>query len=156
MAVVSRALSLAVLVAILAALPASGVTTAPRASFTDVEDEVMCVVCGVPLNIAEAPQADRERAYIRRLIKPGKTKSQIRQALVEQLGPRVLGLPSARGFSLAAYLVPLVAAALAIASVAAAARRWRHNAVRQRPGTSPPITVADDKRLDAELQDFDR
>ena len=33
----------------------------PRTSLNDVEDEVMCVVCGVPLNIAESP-AGRPRA----------------------------------------------------------------------------------------------
>lgn len=155
-AVASRALSVAVLVAILASLPASAVAIAPRASFTDVEDEVMCVVCGVPLNIAEAPQADRERAYIRRLIERGRTKNQIKQALVAQLGPRVLGLPRARGFNLAAYLVPLIAVALAITAVTAATRRWRGDPGQLTPGVADPISSADSERLEAELRDFDR
>ena len=154
--VASRALPVAVLVSLLAVLPASAVAIASRASFTDIEDEVMCVVCGVPLNIAEAPQADRERAYIRRLIKRGKTKSQIKQALVEQLGPRVLGLPSASGFSLAAYLVPLIGTVVAIAAIFAAAGHWRRNADQHEPRGPQPITVADRKRLEADLRDFDR
>ena len=34
----------------------------PRADFNDVEDEVMCDTCNVPLDIAESPRADQERA----------------------------------------------------------------------------------------------
>ena len=52
------AASLVVLVALAAAAPAGA---APRTTLPDVEDEVMCVVCGTPLNLAQAPQADRER-----------------------------------------------------------------------------------------------
>ena len=69
------ALALA-LVAVLA-LAAAPAHAAPSASLTDIEDEVMCVVCNVPLNVAESPQADRERALIRSLIAQGKTKPQI-------------------------------------------------------------------------------
>ena len=37
----------------------------PKTTLGDVEDEVMCPVCGTPLGLAtEAPQAERERALI--------------------------------------------------------------------------------------------
>src|SRR5437870_3127009 len=119
----ARPLVVTAVVAIAATFPAGAGAVAPRASFTDVEDEVICVVCGVPLNIAEAPQADRERAYIRRLIAEGKTKAQIKRALVRQFGPEVL--PAERGLSLSGYLLPIIAAALGVAALAAAGRRWR-------------------------------
>ena len=46
----------------------------------------MCVVCGVPLNEAtDAPQANRERAEIRRLIARGETKAQVKRALARHL-----------------------------------------------------------------------
>ena len=48
---------------------------APSASLPDIEDEVMCVVCGVVLEHAiDAPQAQQERELIRRLIAQGLTK----------------------------------------------------------------------------------
>ena len=40
----------------------------PRASLPDIEDEVMCVECGTPLNLSNAPVADREREFIEREI----------------------------------------------------------------------------------------
>ena len=46
-------------------------TTQPRASLTDIENDVMCVACHEPLAVAQSPQADSERAYIRRLIAQG-------------------------------------------------------------------------------------
>jgi len=61
----TRLLALLVLIAVLAAPVRAA---APRASLVDIEDEVMCVTCKIPLNIAESPQATRERDLIRRLI----------------------------------------------------------------------------------------
>ena len=40
------------LLAMLALAPAAALGAQPRASFNDVEDEVMCDTCNVPLNIA--------------------------------------------------------------------------------------------------------
>ncbi len=57
---------------------------APRASLTDIENEVMCVSCKEPLAVAQSPQADAERNFIRGLIARGETKPQIERALVDQ------------------------------------------------------------------------
>ena len=46
---IARLLAVLTVVALVAAPSASA--AAPRASFNDLEDEVMCDVCGVPLNI---------------------------------------------------------------------------------------------------------
>jgi nitrous oxide reductase accessory protein NosL len=61
---------LAVLAVVLAtaAAAAAPALAASDTSVTDISDEVMCVVCGVPLNVAGGPQADRERAHIQDLI----------------------------------------------------------------------------------------
>ena len=37
----------------------------PKTTLPDVEDEVMCPVCGTALNLSSSPQADRERVFIR-------------------------------------------------------------------------------------------
>ena len=67
----------------------------------------MCVTCKVALDESQSPQADREREYILSLIDEGKDEAEIKRSLVAQYGPTVLGLPSAHGFDLAVYLVPL-------------------------------------------------
>ena len=73
-------------VALLLLAPAAA--ACPRTSLGDVENEVMCPVCGTPLNLAEeAPQAERERAFIQREIDRCRSKDQIKRALVAQYGP---------------------------------------------------------------------
>jgi cytochrome c-type biogenesis protein CcmH len=145
-----------------AALAPAAVAAAPhpRASLPDVEDEVMCIVCGVPLNEAtDAPQANRERAEIRRLIAQGKTKQQIKRALVDEFGPEVLGLPERKGFNLAAYLVPIAVVAAALLALALLLPRW----LRRRSGPAgtaekqdeADLDPVDARRLDQDLARYD-
>ena len=69
---------------------------ATRASFTQIEDEVMCVVCHEPLAVAQSPEAFQERDYIRGLILQGKSRREIENDLVQQYGPAVLAKPPVR------------------------------------------------------------
>ena len=113
------------LLALVAVLAVASPALAKPASFADVEDEVMCVSCNVALNVAESPQADAERRYIRDLIAKGYDKQQVKAALVRQYGDNVLALPKSKGFNWVAYLVPIgLIAALAVA-LAFGLRRWR-------------------------------
>jgi cytochrome c-type biogenesis protein CcmH/NrfF len=92
----------------LALAPAAG--ACPRTTLGDVEDEVMCPVCGTPLSTAtEAPQAQRERELIVRLIDRCRSKEQIKATLAAEFGEDVLALPDDEGFDLAAYVVPALA-----------------------------------------------
>jgi cytochrome c-type biogenesis protein CcmH len=129
---------------------------APRTTLNDVEDEVMCVACNVPLNIAEAPQADRERAEIRRLVAQGLTKEQVKQRLEAIYGPNVLALPSSSGFNLAAYLVPVALVAAMLAAAGFAVARWRRRTPGEAPGSRdagdvPPLDPAEERRLEDDL-----
>ena len=148
-------LALAALLA-LAVLAPGAMAAAPSASLTDIEDEVMCLECGTALNVSNSAVADQEREFIAALIAQGKSKQEVKDALVAEYGPRVLAEPSDGGFELTAWLVPLVAGAVALALVAAAARRWR----RVRPAAAvrgdPALAPDDERRLDAELAAFDR
>jgi cytochrome c-type biogenesis protein CcmH/NrfF len=134
---------------------------ASRTSLPAIERQVMCVTCKIPLNVAQSAQADRERAYIQSLINRGDTESQIKQALVGQYGSTVLALPSAHGFDLAAYLVPLAAVLVLVVTLAVLLPRWRRQArarsTARLPGQSPapPLSSADAARLDADLAQFD-
>src|SRR6202171_1866384 len=57
---------------------------AVRPSLPTIERQVMCVTCKIPLNVAQSPQADRERAFIQSLIEEGQSEAQIKRALVGQ------------------------------------------------------------------------
>lgn len=156
-------LALAALVACAnAAPPASvgaGVAQAdtPRVSLPQIERQVMCVTCKIPLNVAQSPQADRERAFIQSLIDAGRSEAEIKDALVGQYGHTALALPSDSGFDATAYLVPLAALLALLATLAVLLPRWRRRA-RARAhelGPAPALNAADAHRLEADLERFD-
>jgi cytochrome c-type biogenesis protein CcmH len=132
---------------------------APKTTLPDVEDEVMCPICGTALNLSFSPQADRERAYIRREIAAGKTKDQIKGDLVAQYGTQVLAEPPKSGFDLAAWLVPGAALLIAVIAIAIGLRRWRRAGRRAEEAPSsaddPPLDPSDAERLDADLARYD-
>ena len=131
------------LVLLLALLLAPAALAAePKTTLPDVEDEVMCVECGTALNVSTSPVADREREFIRRRIAEGKSKPEIKAALVEEYGPKVLAVPEGGGFDVAAWLVPGLLSLIALIGVGVAAVRWRD--------------PDDRRRLDADLAAFDR
>jgi cytochrome c-type biogenesis protein CcmH/NrfF len=156
---VTRWLAVLVAVAVVGASASQALAAGcPKTTLADLEDEVMCLACSVPLALADAPQAARERAFIAQLAARCESKQQIEAALVAQYGPRVLALPKASGFRLTAYLVPALVALLAAAGLAVAATRWRRRArASPRPLlASTPIDPAHAARIDAELERFRR
>jgi cytochrome c-type biogenesis protein CcmH len=127
----------------------------PRTSLGDIEDEVMCPVCGTPLGLAsEAPQADRERAFIQRQVDSCKSKDEIKQALVAEFGDSVLALPGDQGDDdlgdVLVYVIPAVGIVLAAAGIAFAVVRWRRP---DRPGRA--VAGADGARLDDDMERYD-
>jgi len=136
--------------------PTPPAATTPRASLPAIERRVMCVTCKIPLIVAESPQADRERAFIRGLIGEGKSEAQIEAALVGQYGPAALGLPSAHGFDLTVYLVPLAAVLALVGTLALLLPRWSRRARAQATPAAPELSAAQTARLDADLARFDR
>jgi cytochrome c-type biogenesis protein CcmH len=151
-----RALCVSAL-ALLAFAPAAAAAS-PQTTINDVEDEVMCPICGTLLELAESPQAERERAFVKRLIAEGKSKAEVKDALVAQYGQAVLAVPSGSGFDLSAYLVPAIAFVIAAVGLAIGVRRWR-NAGRAPPGSGGPPADGpegeDAERLRADLARYD-
>ena len=128
-----------------------------RASLAEIEKEVMCPVCGTLLQLAESPQAQREKAFVKRLIAEGKTEAQIKDALVAEYGDEVLALPPDSGFSLSAYVVPIVAFLIAAVALALGVWRWRRAGGTKgggTPGAKGP-SGEDAERLDADLARYD-
>ena len=152
--------TVALLVAVLALLaPSWASATQPRASFNDIEDEVMCDTCNVPLNIAESPRADQERREIRALIARGLTKDQIKAELKRTYGPAILATPQDSGFSLAVWWVPVAVVACLVALLATLLPRWRRRG-RERGedrarARAPTPSAADERRLDEDLARYD-
>ena len=147
------ALCLAAL-ALAAAAPVAGQTPEPRASLPDIEDEVMCTVCGTPLQVSAAPQAERERELIRRLIDQGLTKEQIKDELVAEYGENVLATPKDSGFELTAWLLPIGGLAVAVVLAALALAKWRRRG-DQGEGVTPALEGEEAERLDADLARYD-
>jgi len=127
----------------------TGAAPAPQTTLPDVEDEVMCVECGTPLNVSTAPVAEQERQFIRDRIAEGASKEEIKQLLADEYGPDVLAVPS----SPTAWLVPAALAAAALLGVLAVSRRWRGG---REPAPGPDLDPADARRLDAELAAFEK
>jgi cytochrome c-type biogenesis protein CcmH/NrfF len=155
-----RAVALALLALLALALaPAAALGAQPRASFNDVEDEVMCDTCNVPLNIAESDRADQERAAIRKLIARGLTKQQILDELERTYGPGILAKPQDSGFSLAVWWVPVAVVLGLVALLAALLPRWRRRGGGgggdggDRP--APALSPADERRLDEDLARYE-
>jgi cytochrome c-type biogenesis protein CcmH len=145
-----RALALA-LALLLTLAPAA--LACPRTSLGDLEDEVMCPVCGTQLGIAtDAPQAQRERAFIQGLIDDCRSKDEIKDALVAEFGDKVLATPDDSGFDLAAYLIPAAILLTGAGAIVIGVRRWRG---RRAPPPTSASTPRDSKRLDEDLARYD-
>ena len=148
----------ALLALALALAPSTALAITPRASLTDIENDVMCPSCRESLAVAESPQAYAERNYIRGLIAQGLDKQQIEQNLVGQYGPAVLAKPPASGFDLTVYLLPAAVVALGLVVLAVVLPRWRR-AARARLAAPRPVAAglapADARRLEEDLARFD-
>jgi cytochrome c-type biogenesis protein CcmH len=153
-----RVVALAVVAALALSVPAAAAAqSCPRTTLADVEDEVMCPICGTPLALAtEAPQAQRQRAYIERQIANCRSKDEIKQALVAQFGESVLALPGDGGDDdfgdVAVYAIPALGILLALGGIAFSVGRWR----RRSPGPSRAAGPAGDAvRLDTDMERYD-
>ncbi len=147
-------------VAVLVLLLAPGAAFAqecPKTTLGDIEDEVMCPICGTPLGLAsEAPQAQQQRAFIEEQIADCRSKEEVKRALVAQFGEEVLALPGDEEDDdlgdVLVYLVPALAILLVAATVALTAIRWRRRRSRAAPASA---SAAGEKRLDADMDRYD-
>jgi cytochrome c-type biogenesis protein CcmH len=151
----SRLLLLVLALCALAAPPAV-LAAEPRASLPDIEDEVMCVSCNVALNVAESPQAYRQRELIRTMVDRGMTKTEIKAALVDEYGADVLAMPEDEGIGLAAYLVPIGVVLALVALAALLLPRWRRQTGLTPATAGPAASDTELARLDADLRRTDR
>ena len=152
------AAGLAAALGLLCAAPAALAADCPRTTLGDVEDEVMCPVCGTPLGLAtEAPQAQRERDFIQELIDDCRSKDEVKSALVAQFGEQVLALPGDEGSDFGdvlVYVIPGLGLVLAAAGIGVATSRWRHRGPAPEKAGAGPGSAAGN-RLDDDLDRYD-
>jgi len=154
----SRWLSALLLCSALALAGPTGQASArSNVSFTQMEQQFMCVLCHEGLNVAQSPESFSERAYLRLLIRQGLTAQQIRAQFVSAYGLAVLATPPPSGFNLTIYILPPAIVVIGAISLAIALPRWRR---RTRAATAagaggrsgPAAFDAEDaRRLDEDL-----
>jgi cytochrome c-type biogenesis protein CcmH/NrfF len=147
----------AVLALVATALAPAATAATPQTSLSEISGEVMCPVCGTLLELAESPQAQREKAFIERLVDEGRSKQQIKDALVAEYGDEVLALPQDSGFSLSAYVVPIVAFVVAAIALAFGVAKWRRASGAGDDGrpAAAGLSAEDNERLDEDLGRYD-
>ena len=129
-------------------------------TLNELENEVMCPVCGTTLAQSDSPAAHQIERDISARIAKGWTKSRIVDSLVgppNNLGPSVLGVPRKHGFDLLAWVLPLGGIAAGALALAGGAWAWSRN---RGPGDllsadGPPLDPALARRVDEELARFD-
>ena len=147
--------ALAVLAAVLVAA-APAVASEKRPTLAELEGEVICPTCETTLDQSSSPVAQRMRAFIRKRIASGDTKSEIKAKLVADFGEGVLAEPPRRGFGLLAWLVPLAGLGAGAAVIGAVVWRWSREREPELGGATAsgeeaPLDPELERRLDAEL-----
>jgi cytochrome c-type biogenesis protein CcmH len=138
------------------ALAAPALASEEHPTLPELEGEVMCLVCATTLDQSHSAFAERERAFIRRLIAAGLTKSQIKDRLVAEYGEQVLAEPPKHGFNLLAWVLPI--AGVILAGVVLGWLAWRWSRGRREPPDdtpAPPLEPELERQVDRELARFD-
>jgi cytochrome c-type biogenesis protein CcmH len=131
-------------------------------TLAELEKRYICPTCQTTLELSNAPVAERMRAFIRERIAAGDSRSEIDEALVADFGEEVLAAPPKEGFNLLAWVLPLVAGAVAVGGLAFALVRWSRTRSEPDPPESasangrPPLDPELERKVDEELARFDR
>jgi cytochrome c-type biogenesis protein CcmH len=154
-----RLIALALAALLLSAAPAAASESHPTQG--ELESELMCPICaGETLAQSDSPPAVRIKAYIAQRIVAGDTKSEIKDKLVVQWGQRILAAPPRHGFSLLAWVLPLVGVVGGAGILGILAWRWTRvresePAPQRWALNGHPLGPEEERRLDEELARFD-
>ena len=124
----------------------------PQFSMNEIEQEVMCPVCGTRLDLSHSPAADQIRQYIAAKRAQGWTKQQVETALVAQFGRQILASTPTSGSGLGAWLVPVAVGLAGVAVAAALLLGWRRRAGPEAPVA--PLDPEADRKVDDALARF--
>jgi cytochrome c-type biogenesis protein CcmH len=91
----------------------------------EIAAELRCPVCqGLSLQDSPSELAQEMRDVIRTQLEEGKTPEQVKAFFVSSYGEWILLVPTAKGFNLAVYLLPVVAVLGGGLLIFIVARRW--------------------------------
>src|SRR5262249_28433353 len=142
--------------ALVLAAPALGSEQHPTQG--EMEAELVCPTCHTPLDESDSVAAQQIKAYVRKRIAAGWTKSQIEDALVKVFGPAVLGVPRTHGFDLLAWALPIGGIIVGAVALGGGAWVWSRNRPSDNlslAGAGAPLDPELERRVDEELARFD-
>ena len=130
-------------------------------TLNELENEVMCPVCGTTLAQSDSAAAKQIEREIQIRIRAGWTKTQIKNLLVRQYGESILASPPKHGFNLLAWLLPIVGLLGAAAALGVAAWGWSRGRAdpdvpaMQSSNGQGPMDPELERRLDEALSRFE-
>ena len=114
---------------------------------SELASTIRCPQCrGQSVAESNVTIAREIRADIRTRVAAGESDDEIRQVYIDRFGRSVVLTPDATGFTGLVWIVPVVAAGLALAAVALAFQRWRAEAAEIDAATD------EDRELVAQLR----
>jgi cytochrome c-type biogenesis protein CcmH len=152
----------------LVVLAATALLLAPAAlaserhpTLNELENEVMCPVCNTTLAQSNSDAAKSIERVISDKIAEGRTKSQIKDFLVQQYGESILAAPPKHGFNLLAWVLPLAGIGVAALILGVAAWGWTRGRGEPEPlavhssNGQGPIDPELERRVDEELARYE-
>ncbi len=123
---------------------ADGGTRTEGERVTALTSTIRCPQCrGQSVAESNVTIAREIRADIRTRVGAGETDAQIRQVYIDRFGRSIVLTPDGTGFTGLVWIIPVVAAALAVSVVGFAFSRWR----REASSTGEPGTSSADRQL---------
>ena len=151
-----------VVLAVAALLLAPAASASERhPTLNELENEVMCPVCNTTLAQSNSDAAKSIEREIEAKIAAGRTKSQIKDFLVQQYGESILAAPPKHGFNLLAWVLPLAGIGAAALILGVAAWGWTRGRTDHEPlavqssNGQGSIDPELDRRVDEELARFE-
>ena len=114
--------------------------------------DLMSPFCpGRTLPDCPSPQAYELRVWIRQQEAAGRSLDAVKAELIAEFGVPILGRPPARGFGLAAYLIPAVVFLVGAALVVVFFRRQHHRQLPSKEKAESTESQSDQSELEAWL-----
>lgn len=122
----------------------------------DLESQLMCPTCHVPLDQSDSQAAQDIRNFIQQRYNAGWSEQRTKQALINQFGTPILAAPPFQGFDALAWLVPALILALGAAIALGLVWAWTHSrparaGAKELPPPDPTLLA----RIEADLDGLD-
>jgi cytochrome c-type biogenesis protein CcmH len=120
---------------------------------SDLYQQLRCPTCDTPLDVSNAPAAQRIKLYVLDRWRKGWSEDRVKDALVADFGRDVLATPPKSGFDLIAWVVPGIAVLGGLAAIIVLVRIWSRRR-RAAVVAVPALSDADAVRLQRELDEL--